>query len=127
MSIKINLNIFLFIVLFFLTSQFDIYALVMTFALLHELGHLICGVLLGFRVECLKIMPLGFSVEFKTIIEDYNKKILKSNVLNLKKILISISGPLVNILVILISYMFKLDKIIIGWGKINFFKKNVDI
>ena len=109
MSIKINLNIFLFAILFFLTSQLEVYAFVMIFALFHEFGHMICGIILGFEVESLKIMPLGFSIEFKAKINDYNKKVLKSNTLTLKKILINIAGPLVNIFIILISYIMKLN------------------
>lgn len=113
MNIKINLNVFLFAVLFFITSQFEIYALVMLFALLHELGHLFCGIILGFEIESLKIMPFGFSLEFKSQIEDYNKKILKSNTLTLKRILINIAGPFVNIIILLIAYFINLNENII--------------
>ena len=77
MNIKVNLNIFFFLVLFFITNQIELYALIMLFALIHEIGHLLCGVLLGFEVENFRIMPLGFSIEFKIDINDYNKKILK--------------------------------------------------
>ena len=105
MSIKINLNIFLFIILFILTNQIEIYSLVMLFALIHELGHLLCGVLLGFEAESLKIMPLGFSITFKTNVEDYNNKKGKSNILTIKKLLINIAGPITNLIIILIGYL----------------------
>ena len=62
MSIKINLNVFLFLILFLLTNQLEIYALVMLFALIHELGHLLSGIILGFEADSLKVMPLGFSI-----------------------------------------------------------------
>lgn len=62
MNIKVNLNIFFFLVLFFITNQIELYALIMLFALIHEIGHLLCGVLLGFEVENFRIMPLGFSI-----------------------------------------------------------------
>ena len=110
MSIKINLNIFLFAILFFITSQFELYALIMLFALLHELGHLICGMFLGFQVKTLKVMPLGFSVEFYTNIDDYNIKIRKSNLLILKRILIDFAGPMVNIVFIIISIALRLPQ-----------------
>ena len=113
MSIKINLNIFLLLILFLLTSQLEIYALVMLFALIHELGHLMCGVLLGFEAESLRIMPLGFVVEFKTNINDYNKKILKSNTLILKKLLINIAGPMTNLMIILIGKLINVSESII--------------
>ena len=41
MSIKIDLKIFLFAILFWLTSQIKIYAVLMIFALIHELAHLL--------------------------------------------------------------------------------------
>lgn len=113
MSIKINLNIFLFVILFIFTNQIEIYSLVMIFALIHELGHLLCGVLLGFQAESFNIMPLGFSVQFKTNISDYNKKILKSNTLNLKKLLINLSGPFINLIIIIIGLLCKIDENII--------------
>ena len=99
--------------LFFITSQLEIYALVMLFALLHELGHLLCGVILGFKVNCLKIMPLGFCLEFKTKIDDYNRKIGKSNILIIKKLLINIAGPLVNVIIIVIASILNINKNII--------------
>lgn len=103
MTIKLNLYIFLFVVLFFITSQLDIYALVMIFALIHELGHLICGIALGFEPDILRIMPFGFCVEFKTNVQDYNKKILQSNLLSIKKIMIALTGPIVNILIMIMG------------------------
>lgn len=105
MNIKINLNIFFFLVLFFITNQIELYALIMLFALIHEIGHLLCGVLLGFEVENFKIMPLGFSIEFKIDINDYNKKILKSNKAIAKKLLINFAGPFVNIIITLLSIL----------------------
>lgn len=113
MSIKLNLNIFLFVILFILTNQIEIYSLVMLFALIHELGHLLCGVLLGFEAESLKIMPLGFSVQFKTNISDYNKKILKANTLTLKKLLINLAGPMINLFIILIGISMNFNENII--------------
>lgn len=113
MSIKINLNVFLFVPLFILTNQIELYALVMLFALIHELGHLLCGVILDFEVENFEIMPLGFSVEFKPNVKDYNKKIMKSNILTVKKLCINLAGPMANFIIIIVSYLFKLQDIII--------------
>ena len=113
MSIKINLNVFLFVPLFILTNQIELYALVMLFALIHELGHLLCGVILDFEVENFEIMPLGFSVEFKPNVKDYNKKIMKSNILTVKKLCINLAGPMANFIIIIVAYLFKLQDIII--------------
>jgi len=113
MNIKLNLNIFLFIILFFITNQLEIYALVMIFALIHELAHLICGVVLGFKPDTLKIMPLGFCIEFETNVQDYNKKIIKSNMLAVKKILIALAGPMINLVIVIMGLILKIDNNII--------------
>lgn len=105
MKIKINLNIFLFLLIFFITNQLEIYTLIMIFALLHEMSHLCCGIIVGFKVEMLKIMPLGFAVEFKTNIEDYNRKVFKSNILSVKKIIIALAGPICNFLIIILAHL----------------------
>ena len=113
MNIKLNLNIFLFILLFFLTNQLEIYGLIMIFALIHEMAHMICGVILGFKAETLRIMPLGFAIEFKPIINDYNKKVLKSNVISIKKIIIASAGPLINLIIVIIGLILDFNNEII--------------
>lgn len=113
MKIKVNLNIFLFAILFFFTNQLEIYSLVMIFALIHELAHLLCGILLGLEATTLNVMPLGFSIEFETVIEDYNKKILKSNITSLKKIIIALAGPIINLIIIILGLIFKVENSII--------------
>lgn len=113
MNIKLNLNIFLFLLLFFITNQIEIYALVMIFALIHELAHLICGVSLGFKPDTLRIMPLGFSIEFETNVRDYNIKVRKSNALAVKKILIASAGPLINLLIVILGIAISIDNNII--------------
>ena len=109
MKIKLNLNIFLFLILFFITNQVEIYTLIMLFALIHEMAHLICGVLLGFKPDTLRIMPLGFSIEFETNVDDYNIKVEKSNILSVKKILIALAGPLANIFIVIFGFIFNID------------------
>ena len=109
MKIKLNLNVFLFLLLFLLTNQIEVYALVMIFALIHELAHLICGIILGFNPDTLKIMPFGFCIEFQTNVEDYNKKVFKSNILSIKKILIALAGPIINIIIAILGSIVKID------------------
>ena len=77
MNLKINLNIFLFAIIFYVTKQIHIYAMLMIFAFLHEMGHLICGIAMGLKPKALKVMPLGVSVEFEVLPKEYNKKISK--------------------------------------------------
>ena len=58
MKIKIDLKIFLIMILFLLTNQFGIYWIFMFFILIHELAHLLAGVLLGLKPKKMEIMPL---------------------------------------------------------------------
>ena len=102
MRFRIDLKIFLFIILFYFTNQLELYALIMIFAILHELGHLLAGVLNGMRPEKLEIKPYGVSILFKLFPKDYNTKIGSGNKLEIKKIFIALAGPITNLLLILI-------------------------
>lgn len=101
MRFRIDLKIFLFIILFYFTKQIEIYAMIMFFAMIHECGHLLAGLLVGMKPEKLEITPYGVSVSFQLIPRDYNKKIRYGNRLELKKILVALAGPLTNIIIIL--------------------------
>ena len=74
----------------------------MLFAIIHELGHLAVGIALGERVREIKMNPFGLSILFKIKPEEYNKKVKNANVLELKKIIISLPAPLTNIVIIII-------------------------
>ena len=108
MQIKVDLKILIFALIFFLTNQIKLYILLMIFAFIHEMAHLITGVCLGFKASVLEVKPIGFSISFINPIVDYNKKILKSNILELKKIIIYIAGPLINFILGVICF-FKVD------------------
>ena len=107
MNLKINLNIFLFAIIFYVTKQIHIYAMLMIFAFLHEMGHLICGIAMGLKPKALKVMPLGVSVEFEVLPKEYNKKIAKGNALQIKKIGIAILGPITNLIMIVITILWR--------------------
>ena len=79
------------------------------FAFIHELGHLFAGLLLGMKPEKLEVTPYGISVAFKLFPSDYNKKILKGNLLELKKIFIALAGPVVNFLIIIVVINSEID------------------
>lgn len=104
MRIRIDLKIFIFLILFILTRQIEIYALMMVFAIIHELGHMISGILLGLKIEKMELMPYGVSVSFRLTTKDYNNKIKNGNLLELKKIIVAIAGPLTNLLIAIITY-----------------------
>lgn len=58
MKIKIDLKIFIIMAIFLVTNQIRIYWLFMIFILIHELAHLLAGLLLGLKAEKMEIMPL---------------------------------------------------------------------
>ena len=103
MRFKIDLKIFLFIMIFYFTKQIHIYALIMIFAFIHELGHLLAGIICGMKPEKLEIKPYGITVSFKLFPMDYNIKIGKGNKLEVKKIFVALAGPITNLLIILIT------------------------
>ena len=104
MSIKIDLKIFLFAIIFWFTKQIEIYVLLMILALIHECGHLVCGICLGLKPSSIKITPVGFQILFKNYIQDYNTKVRKGNEVCIKKIAIAFAGPLVNIFIAIIAF-----------------------
>lgn len=109
MRFRIDLKIFLFAILFYFTKQIELYAMIMIFALIHEFGHLFAGLLMRMKPEKIELMPLGVSISFKINVKEYNKKIKKANILELKKIIVAIAGPLTNLLIILITSKLKLE------------------
>ena len=100
LSIKLDLKIFLFLFLFLLTSQVEMYIILIIFAILHELGHLIAGLILKFKPEELKLSPVGLQISFKVEKEEYNTKVKKANALNIKKAIIALAGPLTNLVIL---------------------------
>lgn len=109
MRFRIDLKIFIFIILFYFTKQIQIYGFIMFFACIHELGHLLCGILLGMKPEKLEIIPFGLSVSFRIKAQEYNKKIKKANIFEIKKIIVAVAGPLINLIMILIIYNLNLE------------------
>lgn len=107
MIFRIDLKIFIFLIIYYFTRQIGVYAFVMFFALIHELGHLMAGIILNMKVKRVSVMPVGFSIEFKLSEKDYNEKILRSNKLEIKKLIIASCGPITNALIILIALLIK--------------------
>lgn len=118
MSIKIDLKIFLFLFLFLITSQIEIYITLMIFAIIHELGHLLMGLILGFKTEEIKLSPVGIQIKFKVNSEEYNIQINKGNSLCIKRAIIALAGPITNLAIAVI---------VIILGKINMNLQNTYI
>lgn len=103
MLFRIDLKIFLFFILFYFTKQIEVYSYLMIFAFIHEIGHLLAGVLLGMKPNKLEIMPYGISISFKILPKDYNYRIKKGNILEIKKILVALAGPITNLIIIIVA------------------------
>ena len=101
MQIKINLKIFLFIIIFIITHQIEIYAWIMLFAFIHELGHIFAGLVLKLKPKTLELMPFGVSITFE--VYEYKKLV------EIKKILIALAGPLTNLLIILMFILLHIS------------------
>lgn len=106
MKIRIDLKILIFFAIFYFTNQIKIYITIMFFCFLHELGHILAGIILKMRPEKIEIMPCGLSSTFRANLNDLNCKIKNGNALELKKIIIALAGPIVSlILAILVTYI----------------------
>lgn len=99
MKIEINLKILFVIILFFLLNNLDLYIMFLLFVFIHEIAHLIVGVLIGGKPKKLYINPFGISLE----IYSYRKN--KS----LNKILFYLIGPLSNFIFAVIFKHLELD------------------
>lgn len=109
MRFRLDLKIFLFLILFYFTKQIDIYIVMIIFAIIHELGHLIFGIILGLRPEKMDLMPTGLAISFKINVDYYNKKIGKGNLFTIKKILVALAGPFTNLLMVIIFSFLNID------------------
>lgn len=98
MRVRIDLKILIFLVILHFTNQIRIYLILMLFCIIHEIGHILAGLILKMKPEKLEIMPFGLSISFYKEIN--NKKT------NIKEICVAIAGPIVSlILVILCRYI----------------------
>lgn len=113
MCIKFDIKILLILVIFYITNQLEIYLLLMTFIFFHEIAHLLIGVVLGAKPLTMEIKQIGCSISFRYKLNDYNKKILNGNLVELKKIFIYIAGPLFNLVVGIIALFFSIESNIV--------------
>ncbi len=101
MKIKVDLKIFLIIILYILTKNIKVFAISFIFILLHELGHAITGIILGLKIKKININVFGLSIEF----ENYGKERINN------KIIIDMAGPAINIITFIIAVIFKNEEI----------------
>ena len=108
MKFNVDIKIFLVLIIFFFTNQINIYTIVMLSTLLHEIGHLIVGITLKMKPKSISLIPLGLAISFGVNIKDFNNKIKKGNLFELKKIFVAAAGPMINILIIIITNSLKI-------------------
>ena len=94
MKIRIDLKILIFFAIFYFSGQLCTYLWILLFCFLHEMGHLIMGLILGFKPEKIEVMPLGFCMKLKENIEEKERT-------RQQKILIALAGPIMNLLIIM--------------------------
>lgn len=99
MKIEINLKIVFAIVLFFIFNNLNMYIIFLFFVIIHEMCHLIVGLIIGGKANKMYITPFGVSLEMYL----YGK----TNSLN--KILFYLSGPIINLILGLIFFYLKFD------------------
>ena len=102
MRITIDLKIFLFALIFVITKQIEFYAILMIYAVIHELGHLLWGLILKLKPEAFSITPFGLQISFKSEPNLYNTKIKNGTKLCLKRMSLALAGPLTNFIIALI-------------------------
>ena len=113
MQIKVNLQIFIFIIVCYLTKQLEIYATLMLLAFLHECGHLLAGLLLKLKPKKLEINPFGLAIIF----EEFGSK---NKEFEWEKIIIAMAGPLTNLIIMLVVMFVNLPIENIQKDRMNF-------
>ncbi len=73
----------------------------MVFAFIHELGHIMAGIILKLKPKTLSIMPFGIKITFETY--EYKRLI------EIKKIFIAIAGPVTNLIICIITAFLHID------------------
>lgn len=109
MKVRFDYKILIIICIFIITKQINLYLLLLFFTALHEVGHIVIAKILNQKIYIINILPVGLSVQLGININDYNNKFLKARVINLKKVLIGIAGPLTSLLIAYIIYFFRIN------------------
>lgn len=105
MKIRIDLKILIFFAVFYFTNQLSSYFIIMFFSLIHEIGHIIMGLILKMKPLQIEIMPFGVSAAFEAKSQDLEKTIKNGNLLEMKNILVACAGPMMS-LGLVILYIF---------------------
>ena len=66
----------------------------MFFSIIHEIGHIITGIVLKMKPEKIEIMPFGLNVSFYSNFED--------NTSQVKEIFVALAGPITSFLLVIL-------------------------
>lgn len=97
MKIEINLKIILVFILFLIFNNISTYLIFIIFIAIHEISHMIAGIVIGGKPKKISVNPFGLSLEFYY----YGKDSF------LYKIFFYLSGPISNLLIAIIFYYLK--------------------
>ena len=97
MKIEINLKIILVFILFIIFNNISTYLIFLFFIVVHEISHMIAGIIIGGKPKKISLNPFGLSLEFYY----YGKDNF------LYKIFFYLSGPMINLLIAIILYYMK--------------------
>lgn len=101
MKIRIHYSFVIYIFILFFLNLLKYYSVFFISILLHEMTHAIIGILYGIKISNIEISMSGVSIRFKEMDITY-----------FKKIIIYISGPLINILLAILAYFCHKEKYI---------------
>lgn len=111
-KIDIHPTTYILLLLSTLTGQFRILMYTMILIIIHELGHIICGIIFNFKINKVSILPFGGNIKFD----------ISLNEAPLKEALVTIMGPLFQVLgtLILINMPFITIKEIVEVKNISY-------
>lgn len=99
MSIKIHFYLFLFISYVFYIRKLELFLIFYISILIHEIAHIVIALLLKVNVTELLLMPFGVSASYS---ENISRK---------KEIIISIAGPLMSLIISILSKDFLIKSV----------------
>ena len=100
MKIEIDLKIILFVIILLLTAQIEFYGIFILFIFLHELAHILVGLVLGLKISGINMNIFGFSAQL------YSYQTRKSYI----KIITYLAGPIFNLICGIIFCFCKIEK-----------------
>ena len=103
-KIKIQLFFYVFMFISLITGNFWNYIIFTSIIVVHEFGHIFCGLFFSWKIDRVIILPFGGLTIFNTLI----------NTSLIEQFFVSLMGPLFQVLYFLIlSYFFKLNNTIV--------------